>query len=391
MDIKEMVKVIEPDIIKWRRELHKIPEIAFELQSTSMFIRGKLEQMGVEYRIVGKTGICAMIYGEDCEITVALRSDMDGLPIKENTGLEYSSINSNMHACGHDAHMAMLLGAAKIISQNRHKLKVNVKLIFQPAEENVGGAQTLIEEGCLDNPKVHAILGLHVGNLSEEVGCGQIGVKAYAMMAAVDDFSITIKGKGGHGAAPHQCVDPVTTTGEIICSLQKIVSREIAPISPAVLTIGKIVGGQAFNIIPDEVAMEGCVRTLTEGDRDYIEERICEMVKSICAANRATSDICYYRKYPVLNNDKEITERLFSAACKVIPTTDVIRMERPVMASEDMSYYLREVPGTFFYLGTNNGEKDIIYPNHHPKFDVDEDVLWIGTAVFAQAIFDYNV
>lgn len=390
MDIIKLVKELEQDIIKWRRDLHKIPEIAFELQSTSKFIIDKLTEMGIDYRIVGKTGICSMIYGRNSTFTVALRCDMDGLPIKENTGLDYSSTNLNMHACGHDAHMAMLLGAAKILSENKHKLKVNVKLIFQPAEENVGGAQTLIEEGCLDNPKVDAILGLHVGNLSEEVGYGQIGVMPYAMMASVDNFRITITGRGGHGATPHQCIDPIPTAGEIICSLQKIVSREISPVNPAVLTIGKITGGQTFNIIPDEVVMEGCVRTLTDEDRDYIEKRIYEMVTNICSANRATSDICYYRKYPVLNNDKDITERLISSASKVISPSDIILMGRPVMASEDMAYYLREVPGTFFYLGTNNEKKNIIYPNHHSKFDVDEEALWIGTAVFVQAVFDYS-
>lgn len=390
MDFIALTKEIQQDIIKWRRELHRIPEIAFELNNTSEYVRAQLEKMGIEYRVIGKTGICGIIYGENCDLTVALRADMDGLPITENTGLEFQSCNANMHACGHDAHMAMLLGAASIITRNKQLLKVNVKLIFQPAEENVGGAQTLIKEGCLEDPKVDAIFGLHVGNLSEEVGNGQIGVMAGAMMAAVDDFSIKIIGRGGHGAAPHQCIDPVIAAGELICSLQKIVSREIAPVNPAVLTIGKIAGGQAFNIIPDEVELEGCVRSLTDKDREYIEKRFHKLVTGICEANRSRAEICYYKKYPVLINDSNITNKLIASASDIIGRENVIVLKNPVMASEDMSYYLREVPGTFFYLGTNNTEKNIEYPNHHPKFNVDEEVLWIGTAVLSKAVFDFE-
>jgi amidohydrolase len=397
MKVIEEVKEIKEDIIKWRRELHKTPEIAFQLYKTSDFVRQKLLEMGIEHKIIAENGIIATIYGTAIGIgessgkvkTIGLRADMDGLPIKEETGLEFTSENNCMHACGHDAHLAMLLGAAKVLSENKDKLSGNVRFIFQPAEENVGGAEIMIEQGCFENPSVDAIIGLHIGCLSNEISCGQIGVKAGAMMAAVDDFRIKIKGKGGHGAAPHECIDPVVITSEIICSLQKIVSREVSPVNPAVLTIGKIQGGTAFNIIPDSVEIEGCVRTLTDNDRSNIEKRIKEIVEFTTKANRGSCEIEYMNKYPVLVNDKTITSLLSNAAVKIVGSESVIDIKNPIMASEDMSYYLKKIPGTFFYLGSNNQQKGIVYPHHHPKFNVDEDTLWIGSAVFVQSVLDY--
>lgn len=389
MNISEAAKKIQDDIINWRRELHKIPEIGFELWNTSKFITSRLEEMGIEYKIIAKTGICATIYGEANEYTVALRADMDGLPINEESGLPYASNNGCMHACGHDAHIAMLLGAGKILSENKKTLRGNVRLIFQPAEENIGGAEKMIEEGCLDSPKVDAIFGLHIGKLSNEIDNGMVGVMGGAMMAAVDDFSIKIIGKGGHGAAPHECVDPIIIASEIICGVQKIVSREISPANPAVVTIGKIIGGSAFNIIPDEVCFEGSVRTLTREDRKYIENRISDIVKYGALANRAEYEINYMKKYPIVINNEALTNKLAMAANKIIGEKNVVFLKKPVMASEDMAYYLQKVPGVFFYLGSNNTDKGIIYPHHHPKFNIDEDVLWMGSAIFAQAVIDY--
>jgi amidohydrolase len=389
MEVIKAVKKIEADIINWRRELHRIPGPAFELKDTSKFITDRLLEMGIEYRIIANTGVSATIYGGKQEGTVGLRADMDGLPIKEETGSPFAADNGLMHACGHDAHMAMLLGAAKILSENKQALKGNVRLIFQPAEESIGGAEMMIEGGCLDNPRVDAIFGLHIGSLSKEIICGSVGVKMGAMMAAVDEFRVRIIGKGGHGAAPQECVDPIVVAAEIICSLQKIVSREISPISPAVVTIGKITGGSAFNIIPDEVSFDGCVRTLSEIDRNYIERRIKDIVKYETKANNAEYEIQYFNKYPVLINDDTMTNKLRLAANKIVGEENVVNMKHPIMASEDMAYYLQKIPGTFFYLGSNNEEKGIIYPHHHPKFDVDEDVLCIGTGVLVQAVLDY--
>jgi amidohydrolase len=389
MDIINYSKGIQREIVNWRRELHKMPEIGFSLEKTSEFIIERLKEMNIEYRLTAETGIVAIIRGEAKGRTVALRADMDALPIKEETDLPYASSNGSMHACGHDAHVAMLLGAAKILSENKKALSGNVKLLFQPAEENFGGAQIMISEGCLENPKVDVIFGLHIGSLSREVGNGMIGIRKGAMMAAVDRFIIRIIGKGGHGAAPHECVDPITVACEVVASLQKIVSREINPVNPAVLTIGQITGGTAFNIIPKEVVLEGTVRTLNNEDRTYIENRITEIVKFITKANKAEYIIDYENSYPVLMNNDLATDKLSTAAAKIIGKDKIVELKNPVMGAEDMAYYLQEVPGTFFYLGSNNENKGIVYPHHNSQFNIDEDVLWIGTAVFLQAVIDY--
>lgn len=388
MNIADSSKNILGDIIKWRRKLHTIPELGFELSNTSKYVIDRLEEMGIEYKIIAKTGIVATIPGIGNELTVALRADMDGLPIKEETGLPYASLNGCMHACGHDAHVAMLLGAAKILSENRNMLKGNVKLLFQPAEEIGLGAKMMIEEGCLEDPRVNVIFGLHIGNLSAEIENGFIGARSGEMMASMDKFSIKVIGKGGHGAAPEKCVDPIAISAEIISSLQKIVSREIEPVNPVVVTIGKINGGTAFNIIPEEVNIEGTVRTLSSKDRVYVENRIKDMVKYIAMANCAEARVEYINEIPVLMNDEKLTVELIEAAQKIVGNDGIVKLKRPMMTSEDMSCFLEKVPGNFFYLGSNNSEKGIVYPHHNSKFDVDEDVLWIGTAVFVQAVVD---
>ena len=389
MDIINYSKAIQMELVNWRRQLHKIPEIGFKLEKTSEFIIARLKEMDIEYKIIAETGIVAIIHGGEKGGTVALRADMDGLPIKEETDLSYASSNGCMHACGHDAHVAILLGAGKILSENKKALLGNVKLLFQPAEENFGGAQIMIEEGCLDNPRVDVIFGLHIGSLSKEVGNGMIGIRRGAMMAAVDKFIIRIIGKGGHGASPHECIDPITIACEVVASLQKIISREINPVNPGVLTIGQITGGTAFNIIPKEVILEGTVRTLNDEDRTYIESRIREIVKFITKANRAQYIIEYENVYPILVNDDITTDKLSVAAAKIIGKEKIVELRNPVMGAEDMSYYLQKVPGTFFYLGSNNENKGIVYPHHNSKFNIDEDVLWIGTAIFLQAVIDY--
>ncbi len=389
MDVIKTAKDVHSDVIQWRRKLHQIPELGFELHKTSRFVRERLEEMGIEYEVIAKTGICAIIKGSKPGPTIALRADMDALLLKEETGLPYASTNDNMHACGHDAHTAMLLGAARILSENKDKLKGNVKLFFQPAEENEGGAQPMIEAGCMENPQVDAVLGLHVGALFKEVGAGKIGIHYGPAMAAVDKFSVKVRGKGGHGAAPHMCVDPIATACEIITNLQKIVSREINPTHPAVLSVGTIRGGTAFNIIPEVVEFEGTVRTTDPRDREFIQKRFKEMCETIARANRAEVEIDYLNHYPAAINDEEFTQQFVKSAENVIGKQNIVELRKPTMGAEDMAYFLQKAPGTFFFLGTNNPEKGIIYPNHHPKFDVDEDVLWIGPALFVQAVLDF--
>jgi len=390
VDVKKSAKVIHTEIKKWRHELHKIPEIGFELFKTSQYIKERLDEIAIEYRDVAKTGIAAIINGEKPGPTIALRADMDALPIKEETGLPYASTNGYMHACGHDAHTAMLLGTAKILSKNKEILKGKVKLFFQPAEETTGGAKPMIEEGCMENPKVDAVLGLHINQIFRELGNGQIGIYYGAMMAAADTFVIKVIGKGGHGAKPHLCVDPITTAAEMITTLQRIISREINPTHPAVITVGKIEGGTTTNVIPEKVEFEGTVRTLDPDDRIYIKKRIREMCESIAKANRAEIEIHYSHSYPATINDRGFTRKFVKSAEKIVGKENIVEIKEPSMGADDMAYFLQEVPGTFFYLGSHNPKTTrLTYPIHHPKFDIDEDIMWIGSAVFAQTVLDF--
>ncbi|MFZ5752686.1 MAG: M20 metallopeptidase family protein, partial [Bacillota bacterium] len=321
--------------------------------------------------------------------TIALRADMDGLAIKEETGLPFASTNGNMHACGHDAHTAMLLGAAKILNAHRDQLKGNVKLIFQPGEEGPGGAKPMIDDGVLENPKVEAVLGLHIGTIFKEIGTGQIGVSYGNLMACLDQFSIKIKGKGCHGAMPDTGVDPIVITGQVLSALQTIVSREVKPVNPAVVTIGKIHGGRAYNIIPDEVELEGTVRSIKQDEREKIARRLEEIVASITRGMRGDYEFNYIFGYPPLVNDGQFTKSFVETAQKIVGEKDIIEIPYPTMGGEDMAFFLERVPGTFFFLGGGNEAKNIVYPHHNAKFDVDEDVFWRGTALLAQGAIDW--
>lgn len=389
MDVIKISKEIMQDIINWRRELHKIPETGLEIYSTYNFVCNELRKMGIKYRTLSKTGISALIKGDLPGPVIALRADMDALPIIEETGLPFASQNTCMHACGHDAHTAMLLGTAKILSMYASELKGTVKLIFQPAEELSAGALPMISEGVLENPKVDRILGLHIGALFPEVKTGMIGIKSGYTTSAVDKFSVRVSGKGGHGAMPDLCIDPIPITAEIISALQRIVSREISPLHPAVITIGSIEGGTAWNIIPETVHFQGSIRTIFPEDRDKFEKRVSEICKGIAVSNGASADVIYDKICPSVNNHEPSTKEFIKSAVKIVGEENLIQLKEPTMVSEDMAFYLQKVPGTFFFLGSNNPHKKIIYPHHHPKFDIDEDVLWIGPAIFIQTILDY--
>lgn len=386
MDVVNVSKAIQTSLINWRRDLHQIPEIDYNLPMTSQYIKCRLDEMNISYNIIAKSGIIAVIEGNRAGPTIAIRADMDALPMKEETGLSYASKNNFMHACGHDAHMAILLGVAKVISENKKALKGNVKLLFQPAEETTGGAKVMIEEGCLDNPKVDMVMCLHVCHM---VDAGKIGVSYGPTTAASDSFRVKVIGKGGHGAYPHLCIDPVTTASEIISNIQKISSREIAPTHPVVLTVGKIEGGTAPNIIPQFVEFIGIVRCAYPEDRKFIEKRFKQICSNIASSNGAQVEIEYSHGYPACINDMDCTELLSKSASKIVGEENVIQMEELDMGVDDIAYYLEKTPGTYFYLGTRNPEKEAIYSEHHPKYNIDEDALWIGTAVYAQAILDY--
>ena len=389
-NIIQEVKKIEKDIINWRRKLHQIPEVGLNLPKTSRFIMDELDNMNIEYHtLVNGNAIVGLIKGKEEGKTIGLRADTDALPVKEETGLEFASDNGCMHACGHDGHTAVLLGVAKILNENKDKFKGNVKLLFQPGEEYPGGAKPMIEEGALENPKVDAVMGLHLGNLGKGIPKGKIGVSYGAMMAAVDVMYIKINGKGSHGAYPHQAIDPIVTASEIVLALQTIISREIDPVEPAVVSVTRIDGGFNHNIIPDSVEIQGTIRTVNEDTRQRISRRIDEIVKGITMAHGANYEIDYEFCYPALINSEEFTKGFVESAKKIIPEDDIVEMKVPVMGAEDMSFFLQRVPGTFFYL-SNPGEIDgQFYPHHNPKFDIDEEDIWKGAALIIQSTIDW--
>lgn len=389
-DIIKEIMEIQDEIVRWRRDLHRIPEVGFNLPNTAAYVSEKLKEFGIEHKTnVAEYGIVGLIKGATDGKTIMLRADMDALAIKEETGLPFASENENMHACGHDAHTAMLLGAAKILNQNRDKIKGNIKLIFQPAEEGPGGAKPMIDEGVMENPKVDAALGLHIGLIFKELGGGEVGVSYGNLMACLDSFKIKIIGKGCHGAMPDTGVDPIAIAGQVITALQTIVSREIKPTRPAVVTIGKLHSGSAYNIIPDFVEIEGTARAVDIQTRHKLASSIESIVDGITKGMHGSYEYNYTFGYPPLVNDADFTKNFVESAKKIVGDNEIIELTEPTMGGEDMAYFLEAVPGTFFFLGAINEEKGIIYPHHNSRFDLDEDVFWKGSALLAQGAIDW--
>lgn len=388
MGAKSLLKIQE-EIVRWRRDLHRIPELSFDLQRTSQYLRQQLDKMKIPWKLCAKTGIVALIQGGSPGPTVALRADMDALEIREETGLPFAAEGSCMHACGHDAHMAMLLGAAKTIQAHRDKLKGNVKLIFQPAEEAEGGAEPMIREGCLENPRVDAILGLHIGHLFPEVCLGQLGVSYGPVMAASSIFSVLVKGKSAHVGTPHTGVDALAAAAEMVLSLQKIINRELEPGTSAAVTVTRINGGKVLNTVCDEVTFAGDIRTVCKDDRHFIKQRIVELCQGISAVNRAAVRVDFLADFPAVENDETFTKEFVRSATKIVGKQNIVEIKKPSLGNDDMAYFLEKIPGTYFFLGSYNPEKGPLYPHHHPKFDLDESVLWIGSSVFIRAVFDY--
>ncbi|MBQ1229244.1 MAG: amidohydrolase [Firmicutes bacterium] len=389
-NITQEVKKIESEIISWRRQLHMIPELHTELPKTTAFIKARLDEMGLTYKTYTNNGITTVIEGSENGPVIAFRADMDALPVKEETDLPFASTNENMHACGHDAHAAMLLGAAKVLSENRDQFKGKVVMIWQPAEETSGGAKDMIEEGCLANPEVDRFISMHIGSLFKEVTSGKFGVKRGPMCAACAAFYVKIKGKGGHGARPHECIDPLLISCEIVQSLQKLVSREISPAHSAVVTVGTLHAGTIVNIIPDEATFGGTVRCYSPENVELLEKRIKEIVSGTAAANRAVAEIEYIRYYPATINDFTVTDYLAECAAKIIGKENVFFLEEPLAGTEDVAFYINEVPGTYGILGSALPHTDgQIYPLHNSKMVLDESVFWIGSAIFVQAAVDF--
>lgn len=392
MNFKNEAISIKNELIKIRRTLHEHPELGMEEYETSKFIKRFLKSEKIELKEVSKTGVCGIIKGtkqntEVIEKTIALRGDIDGLPILDKKVCDYSSkVKGRMHACGHDAHTTILLGAAKILNRNKHLFSGNIKLLFEPAEETIGGARFMISEGVLENPRVDCVCGLHV---EETLECGTIMLKHGVVNAASNPFTITIKGAGGHGAYPHTTVDPVVIASHVVLALQTIVSREINTANPAVITVGSIHGGTAQNIIPDEVQISGIIRTMSKDDRAFAKERLTQIVKGICESSRATVEIDIEESYPNLYNDDYMVDLFKIGAEKIIGKENVLLQKNPKMGVESFAYFANERPSVFYFLGSGNKSKNIIYPAHSSLFDIDEDCLPLGVAMQCQMAFEY--
>lgn len=386
MNFLQKANNIKEEVIGIRRDLHMYPELDFELFRTSKKVKEFLDKENIEYYETAKTGICALIKGNG-DKTVALRADMDALPIQETNDIEYASKSENkMHACGHDVHTAILLGATKILNSMKGELNGNIKLLFEPAEETTGGAQIMINEGALNNPEVDAIFALHV---EPEIQVGKIGIKRDVVNAASNPFTIKIIGKGGHGAYPHRSVDPIVIASNVITTLQNVVSREISAVYPAVISIGTIKGGTAQNIIPESVEISGIIRTMTLEHRKYVKDRLVEITEGICSSMRAKCEIQIEESYPCLYNDDNTVDILQNAAADIMGKENIIALKHPAMGVESFAYFSLKKPSAFYFLGVRNEANDVMYPLHNSKFDVDEECLVTGIALQCKAAVDF--
>jgi amidohydrolase len=379
MTLLDEAKSIAAWIVDVRRQLHRRPELMYEEVETSRFVRATLDELGVPYRYpVATTGIVATI-GSGPGRCVALRADMDALPIHEEADVPFrSEIDGKMHACGHDCHTAMLLGAARLLKARESSLPGVVKLIFQPAEEGGAGADRMCEEDALRSPDVDQIFGLHVW---PGLTTGTVASNAGVILAATGAFEITVKGKGGHGAMPHLTVDPVACAAKIVVELQTIVSRETNPFAPTVVTVGSIHGGEAMNVIPEEVRMAGTFRSLSSNDLLRVKQRIEEIATGIAAANRCQAIVSYpMQEYPPTINDESAWAVASRAAESLVGAEHVCRMD-PILGGEDFAFYQQRISGCFAFIGVSHADWHTRHSVHHPKFTVDEAALPIGSAL----------
>jgi len=391
--LHDVVEEILPGIIADRRFLHENPELGFREVKTSKFVAERLETLGVEDIQTGinKTGVTGLIHGTadgpGRDRVVLVRADMDALPILEENDVEYKSRNEGtMHACGHDAHTAILLGLARVLIERRDQFAGTVKVLFQPAEElPPGGAEGMICEGVLENPHVDAVFGLH---MAQDLPVGKVSVGPGPVMAAADGFTIRIQGQGGHGAYPSYCVDPIVAGAQIVMALQTLVSRESDPTKSVVISTCFFNSGDAFNVIPDMAELGGTVRTFDPELRGYLQKRLPEVVKGVAKALRTEVDIEYRLGYPSTVNHEGATEIVREAVREVIGEEHLLVTE-PKMGGEDFSYFLNERPGAFFFVGSKNEERGLIWGHHHPRFDIDEESMSIGLETMATTVTKY--
>lgn len=370
-----------------RRDFHQHPELGFQEIRTAGIVARELNQLGLEVSTgIGKTGVVAVLEGGRPGPTVLARFDMDALPIKEETRAEYASQTPGvMHACGHDGHTAAGLTVARILEAHKDQLAGSVKLVFQPAEEGLGGAEAMLADGVLTNPIPDVSLALHLWN---EKPVGWIGVTPGPAMSASDRFTVKITGRGGHGAAPHLTVDPIAAAAQVVTALQTIVARNVPPLESAVVTVTSISGGEAFNVIPEVVELKGTIRSFQDRVRELVHERFKQIISSVSAAMGCQAEIQLQRITPAVLNDPQTSRRVRAVAEQIFPGVEIDTTER-TMGSEDMSFMMKEIPGCYFFIGSANHELGLDAGHHHPRFDFDEAALPRSAALMTAAIFEF--
>ena len=370
------------ELISRRRDFHAHPELAYRENRTSTIAARHLQECGYETKTgVAQTGVVGLLRAGSGK-TLMLRADMDCLPVTEENAVPYSSQNQGfMHACGHDGHTAVLMTVAKKLMEEKQKLKGNVKIIFQPAEEGGNGAEKMVQEGVLQNPHVDAAFGLHVWT---SLPVGKIALNRGALLAGVHGFEVQVVGKGGHGAAPHQTIDPIVTAAQMITALQTVVSRNVDPLATAVVTVGSIQGGTAFNVIPDRVKFSGTVRYFDPTLGEQMPKWIERIISGISEASGARYELKYEKMTPPTINDPRMAEFIHDVAADIIGAHNIV-MDAQTMGGEDMSFFLNEVPGCFFFVGGRNDAKNLNHPHHSPRFDFDEACLEIGAEILCRA------
>jgi len=388
--LKSNIDELVPDLIAMRRDLHEHPELAFEEVRTSGIVVQRLKSMGLEVQTgIAQTGVVGLLRGGASKPgakTIAIRADMDALPIHEMNDIAYrSTIDGKMHACGHDGHTSILLAVADMLNKRREELPGNVKFVFQPAEENIGGAEPMIKGGAMQN--VDGIIGLH---LMSDYPLGRVGVRSGPVFASADRFILTVKGKGGHAAMPETTVDPIVISAYIVTALQTLISRETSPLNPAVITIGIIKAGTAFNIIPESAEMHGTMRAFDKEHRRKLIRRITEITQGIATSMGGSCVVDVIDGCPPCVNDVKMTEFVRAAAIATVGEQEVDASDDVMTTgSDDMACFLEAVPGCYFIVGAKNEAKGANYPHHHPRFNIDEDALPIGVEVLTRAAMDF--
>lgn len=383
-NIRKEILDLSNEISKTRRHFHQYPELSFKEHQTQKYILDFLKNENIEHKVLCGTGIIATIYGARPGKTIALRADMDALNVQEDSTHEYKSkIDGVMHACGHDGHMTIVLYATKLINDKRDQLEGNVRIIFQPAEETIGGAQKMIDEGALKNPDVDEAYALHLWGVYP---LGEIRTKQGPIMATNNEIEIVIEGKSGHGAMPHHGIDSIVVAAQFITNLQAVVARNISPFSASVITFGTINGGSARNVLAPSVKLTGTIRSMSDDEKAFIISRINDVLEGTCRSNQCKGHLNIIKDgaYITLVNDEKCTEKVKEIARGIVGSQNVLHAE--TMGAEDFSFIAKEVPSCYFFLGASNEQKGITYPQHHSKFDIDEDSLLIGIEMFMRIV-----